>query len=301
LKLLPGLTLVDGCLVANRTGSLIFSVDELFEQREPHSILAWYSLGHLTTNAVEWNACSVITGFLNGMSISVYLGEEGEIAIFDGNNFKVCNRLPQRESDGPLRGLYILDGTLWAFGTGLQLYYTKDLMSWNRLEPSEVDEAGLAFSSIESVSGFSKKEMYCAGWRGWLSIWNEEDWRGISSPTNLDLYKINCLPSGQVYSCGDEGVVIKGRNNRWIVIGNDVTSEKIWGLEEFNGRVFVSTLHFLYEIVEDNLVEVESVSDTFFPTSMYKLDSCRNVLWSIGEKQFAEFDGKKWSCLIEMY
>ena len=58
MKSLPGLTLVDGCLVANRTGSLIFSVDELFEQREPHSILAWYSLGHLTTNAVEWNACS---------------------------------------------------------------------------------------------------------------------------------------------------------------------------------------------------------------------------------------------------
>jgi hypothetical protein len=85
------------------------------------------------------------------------------------------------------------------------------------------------------------------------------------------------------------------------LLEQELTREKLWGLAHFGGRIFVSSMRLLYELVDDQLTAVAAPDDGVFPSSTYRLDVAGGVLWSAGTKELYEFDGKRWTLLLNFF
>jgi hypothetical protein len=300
---LPGMTIVDGCVHRAGSGPLILSVDELFHQDESHAILAYLTPSGFSTISVPWTACSVSLQREGTETKAVYLGESGEIVIFDGTGFVSGSPVPVDDDAGPLREVRSIAHNFFvAVGTGLQAYCTEDMVRWRLIEPWKAMPAALrAEFGLESIAGFSAQDLYAVGWDGLLCRSDGHSWRQVPSPTNLDLYRVHCASDGAVYACGDEGILLQGRGDIWSVIEQDITTEKLWGLSYFDGRLIVSSMNFLYECDAEGFRQIVSPEEYAFPDSTYRLDSNANVLWSIGTKQLFEYEKSDWSRLLSMY
>ena len=293
------MTLVDARLVAPTNGALIVSVDELFQQDEPNAVLTWMEAGKLTSIPVEWNACSVDAHPTRPYSQAIYLGEAGQLALFDGQGFQELPAIEDAGPKGPLRSIKIIDaGITLAVGTALQVYRSHDWTLWKpEAIPLLPGERAVNFT-VEAVSAFSSDEVYAVGWQGLLCLRTPAGWVRLDAPTNLDLFALTCAGDGLVYAVGDEGIILKGRQDTWTLIEQDQTREKLWGIACFAGRVFVSDMRMLYEIVGEDLVPVAPPDDEVFPSSTYRLRSAEGALWSVGGKELFEFDGQRWLPLL---
>lgn len=298
---IPGMTLVSAQAVAPGCGALMVSVDELFKQEEPNAVLVWLDDGKLKSIAVEWNGCAVAVRS-DPRPSALYLGEFGEIVRFDGNSFHEQSRIEGVDGRGPLRVIVKVNSlyTL-AAGTALQVYRSTDWIGWTLEDVPSASSEPKADLSIESACASLAAECYAVGWEGLLCWRHKGTWRRIDGPTNIDLYAVTCAPNGLIYACGDEGTIIKGRAEAWEMIEQDVTREKLWGLTCYAGRVFVSGMHVLYELVDDRLVTIPAPDDGYFPSSTYRLVSSGGVLWSVGTKELFEFDGARWTPLITFF
>ncbi|WP_025810231.1 hypothetical protein [Pseudomonas chlororaphis] len=296
------MTLVDALPVAPGSGALIVSVDELFQQDEPNAVLSWLEAGKLTSIPVEWNACSVDIRQIHPYPQAIYLGEAGQLVQFDGQDFHELPSIEGVEQQGPLRSIRSIgmDFTL-AVGTVLQVYRSRDWTLWEAetipLLPGEqaVDLA------VEAVAAFSSDELYAVGWQGLLCRRTAVGWERLNAPTNLDLFDLVCAEDGSAYAVGDEGIILKGRGDTWALIEQDKTCEKLWGVASFAGRVFVSDMRLLYEIVDNDLIPLSPPDDEVFPSSTYRLKTTEGVLWSAGGKELFEFDGQRWKPLLSFF
>jgi hypothetical protein len=72
--------------------------------------------------------------------------------------------------------------------------------------------------------------------------------------------------------------------------------ENIWDLEWFAGQLYVSTLDGVFVLEGDRLRPVAWGKHT--PRTTYQLSAYGGVMWSNGEKDIIEFDGKAWTRII---
>lgn len=295
------LTIVRGRATGDRQGALVLSVDELYEEREDHSILAIVHGEAVTGFAVDENCCGLCP-WLKSESDTVYLGENGGVWISEAMQFRqLATELNGHELPGPLRSISNDGaGQLLAVGAALQAHASTDGRNWSRSAvPVTVSASELASHGFESVSSFPGYESYAVGWRGDLYVYDGQ-WSRVDLPTNLDLYAVTCAHDGNAYICGDEGLVFKGRANRWILIENSITDEKLWGVGQLGERTFVASDRLLYEIKDDELVQAVYAEDDHPPTFTNTLSVGNGVIWSIGKKQLFQFDGKSWVELFSL-
>lgn len=298
---IPGMTLVAARVIAPGSGGLVVSIDELFELDEPNAVLTWLEKGKMRSRAVEWNACSV--AIQAGLPpTAIYLGEFGEIVRFDGTSFREQARIVGVEQQGPLRSIREIDPQhTIAVGTALQVYRSDDSAGWT---PEQIPISGsesLTDLGLESISGFSVDEVYAVGWEGLLCCRRRGAWHRIDSPMNLDLHDVYCADDGLVYACGDQGVILKGRGSSWQLLEQEITREKLWGLTCCAGRIFISSMHLIYELADDQLNVVAAPDEGLFPASAYRVSAAGGVLWSAGTKELYEFDGKVWTLLVSFF
>jgi hypothetical protein len=102
-----------------------------------------------------------------------------------------------------------------------------------------------------------------------------------------------CAWDGEVYICGQRGILLKGRGARWEVIEQQETQEDLWDLQWFNGKLYLSTTRMLYTLEGDRLERVETGDE--IAGSCYHLDAADGILWSIGAKDILQFDGQEWT------
>ncbi len=67
---------------------------------------------------------------------------------------------------------------------------------------------------------FSETDIYAAGGKGDLWHFNGEAWRQIHLPTNTWLETVCCGGDGMVYVSGYQGLLFKGRDDRWTKIND---------------------------------------------------------------------------------
>ena len=172
-----------------------------------------------------------------------------------------------------------------------QVYKRVNEDMWNDVSatfPDPQEKVG-----FEAIDGYSDKEIYAVGWeRKNLAIRRcRLDWPG--SPTNVILAAVCCAPNDVVYTAGQQGVLIEGRNDAWEAIQweDDVTVD-LWDLCWFQEKLYVATMTALYTLNGNSLVEVD-FGETPVSTC-YSLTPAEGVMWSIGRDDVASFDGKMW-------
>ncbi|MFJ1617525.1 hypothetical protein ACIODT_30160 [Streptomyces sp. NPDC088251] len=76
------------------------------------------------------------------------------------------------------------------------------------------------------------------------------------------------------------------------MIEHERTKEDLWGMEVFDGQLYVSSAHFVYRLEDGKLKPVDFGDDV--PQTCYHLSAADRIMWSIGPKDVMEFDGSNW-------
>jgi len=204
--------------------------------------------------------------------------------------------------DGPpyrglLRDMRVIERQVYVTGMARQVYQRLGKGQWARFDQGVLAERGKAKGiGFNSIHGFSRKAIYAVGWKGEIWRFDGRIWRPIASPTNLILERVVCVPPKTVYACGQAGVLLQGQGDEWRVIEHAATEDDFWGMEWFNGALWLATHDAIFKLVEKELEPVGM--GTGDPLTCGWLDANDGVLWSVGPEDLAYFDGEKWSEVI---
>lgn len=281
------LTTNDQVIAEGYAGSLALSLDD----------------GTWGAGAVKWLACS---GTVCHVPAERYLalGTDGSVHASGGGEVKEeasiagCGVDPRKR--GPLREIRgIANGRAYAVGTCRQAYVRDGEGQWRCIDPSaQGGDVPITDTSFESIDGFNEQEIYVVGWEGEIWQYDGDRFTRRASPTDLALHKVRCPADGHAYACGQLGTLLRGRNDRWEVIEHGGTREDLWGMEFFDGHLYVSSSRAVYRLEHGKLEPVDFGDD--LPGTCYHLSAADGIMWSIGAKDVMEFDGSAWKRILRI-
>ncbi len=220
------------------------------------------------------------------------LGRLGHVALLTNDAFDE-ERISGPDALGFLTDIRAIGQAIYATGMRRQVYVRKG-SSWTRADVGVRDES----NSVEHVTGFrsidgpSSQDIYAVGLDG--EIWNclAGVWQAVQSPTNVILEQVRLGGQGEVYAAGQAGVLLRGVRHAWSVIEQLQTEEDFWGLEWFNGALYVATGAEVFRLLpsESQLARVETGGASFA-----RLRAGHAALWSFGPDDVRwTADGRTW-------
>lgn len=300
---LQGYSITSGTVRYSDLAYLLATNDQVIAEGHTSSLILDFDMGNWAAGAVKWLACSGTVCHVPAERFIV-LGTDGSINVSGGGEVKEEPPIRPAGIDprkrGPLREIRgIANGRAYVVGTCRQAYVRDDEGQWRCIDQSaQGGDVDITDTSFESIDGFDEQEIYTVGWEGEIWTYDGATFTQLTSPTNLALYKVRCAPDGFVYACGQLGTLLRGRGDQWEVIEHDSTTEDLWGMEVFNGEVYVSSTHFVYRLVDGKLKAVDFGDDV--PSSCYHLSSADGIMWSIGPKDVMELNGSTWKRILQV-
>lgn len=300
---LQGYSITSGTVRYSDLAYLLATNDQVIAEGHTSSLILDFDMGNWAAGAVKWLACSGTVCHVPAERFIV-LGTDGSINVSGGGEVKEEPPIRPAGIDprkrGPLREIRgIANGRAYVVGTCRQAYVRDDEGQWRCIDQSaQVGDVDITDTSFESIDGFDEQEIYTVGWEGEIWTYDGAAFTQLTSPTNLALYKVRCAPDGFVYACGQLGTLLRGRGDQWEVIEHGSTTEDLWGMEVFNGEVYVSSTRFVYRLVDGKLKAVDFGDDV--PGSCYHLSAADGIMWSIGPKDVMEFNGSTWKRILQI-
>ena len=227
----------------------------------------------------------------------VAIAESGREVMIGNNGLKqhiIASGADSPEANGPVTQVRCWNNDqIYSVGTARQAYRKRAMNEWDRIDESCKPQSAEARSSAAflAVDGYSKDEVYAVGWDGEIWMFSGTLWQQLISPTNAMLHALCCSCDGNVYVCGQNGTVLKGRGAVWEVIEQSATSEDLRGLCEFNEVVYLCSADLVYSLTREGLVPVLMGIPC---TTSGRLTSACGLLMSVGLKDVALFDGTNW-------
>ena len=297
----PGISFVTGAPISYETGLLILSIDELFHDKEPHSLLVTKNHDVASGILVPSNCCDVILTGQSGIVSGYFLGEDGAIWYYNGNTIEASEPLTSNKNIGALRSQAFSNRSdHLVVGGGNTVFLKKNASAWTDQEirlNQEIEQ--FKYIGFEKTLAGSDGIFYLFGWHGVGLMLIGDDSIRLDLPTNLDIYDAVQINDGSIYTCGDKGTILRGRGSEdWSIVSNNVTDDKLWGICSYRNKIFVCSMNFVYEIVEDELRFVDYSELSEIPSFTYRLKTCTDCVWSIGSKQLVQYDGSDWRELI---
>jgi len=293
-------SLFDGVILGKDSYLFIGVEDARAEEPNSHGIIWKYRSGHW--NSVEINETLVSCTFTEiDDYYFVSIAETGkEFLIGDGGVRQnvIATGPHSPASNGPLTNVNCVAGCdILAVGAARQVYRKVGIGDWVRQDQTckpeqPKDRARVAFLSVD---GFSAVDVYAVGWDGQIWHFDGNVWVQIDSPTNMMLFSVRCCSNGDVYACGQNGIILRERNSTWSILEQTETLESLRDIEEFGGKLYLCSNDILYVIQEDELIP--EFAD-YQARSFGKLKATDQVLLSIGLKDAAVFDGHAWQQLL---
>jgi hypothetical protein len=282
------LSLRTGALLNQNEAILLTSINTLSEQDIAHTlVLLWKRPNTWSSRFVSWSSGTACRA-LNSITHSVLVGIDGEFLAI-GPDGDVKGKVAEK---GIFSSTASIAGNAFVVGMRGLFYRWGGAEIWGRVGPPFPTTVG-----FQALDGFNEHDMYAVGWKGELWHIREGSGKRLHSSTNLILTGVCCAGNGTVYCCGQQGILLRGREDKWEVIEHDGTREDLWAVHWFKGALYVSSIRFLYRLEGDRLVLVLFGSD--IPESCYHLTSASDsVLWSIGSKDVMEYDGSDWERIL---
>jgi hypothetical protein len=275
----------------------IYACDPIKEEKHiPHTVTFKWQAGTFTQGRCNYDAQTVCTiedpqaGLLVA-SEPGYYSIETRNGVTSGDILVNSQPPPKKRRLGGFRSVSQIGGKAYAVGFGGMVYCLDALNRWTRIDD------GLPNSfEIEAIHGFNASDIYVAGTDGELWHYNGKKWTKHELPTNANLYEVKCADNEKVYLAGADGILIRGRDDRWEIIDHEETTDDLWDIEWFEGKIYVSTMEQVYRLNRAKLNEVDFGIDK--PKSCNQLSSAKGVLWSIGAYDIMSFDGSDWTRIV---
>jgi hypothetical protein len=300
----PGISFVTGSPISLDVGLLVLSIDALFDEREPHSLLVIKDKKSARSILIPSNCCDVSIVNNGEKTSGFFLCEDGGVWIYNGNDIEPLESARINGCPEILRSQTFLNGTRhYVVGGGNTVYIRNGMQPWNNFDIGTAKEIEqYKYMGFEKVVSSNDGVVYLFGWHGVGYIFDQDETSLIDLPVGVDLYDATFTDDGVVYACGDKGVVVFGRGvENWEIIKNEITGDKLWGISTYNKRIILCSSTCLYEIVDGELqLLVYSESSEIPAFFTHKLKSCGDCVWSIGSKQLVQYDGVSWHEILKL-
>lgn len=271
--------------VASATDALIVAgVARLEEENKAHSVvLRWTDGSNWQGTVLNWSSRACCVARRDPLQWCV-LGIDGETCVVRSSNLE--------EGAVGSHSLYAVASAelgLHAVGVGGRHYVSRDGVSWKPYDTAHVGKGPL----LEAVTVIEDDEICAVGSEGSVVLASRGRSTLIETPTNAALASVCLGPDNLLYACGQRGVILRGRGHRWSMVEQSDTSDDLWSVCTFQGRVFAASTRMLYEVTANSLRKVEMRGDR--PTSFCQLSACGDdVLMSVGQFDVSLFDGAQW-------
>jgi hypothetical protein len=202
---------------------------------------------------------------------------------------------------GYVSGLKQIGAHLYACGSGGQVYKRVCDNKWEHMDEGLI-QAPKSDPKIllAKIDGISESEIYVVGsisaegFPGRMYLWDGRSWRRVPLPTSERLTNLYVQDAETVWACGANGTLLRGNRHEGFRNVSQVTDNQLfYSITEFQGRIYLgSNLGPFYWDGSDIKPVQTNLSPPLRDAS--KVDSCKGVLWYVGEKDIACFDGSKW-------
>ena len=289
-------TFLSGCAPFHDLIIFAKSLDTMEAEDQPNSTFLLQNEENLTKfpNSVGWAAVGMAT-----------LKPEGQARVICavGPNGELWEGLPANATsvEGEIgigehawRSLAVIEGEVYACGMDRTAAVRTGPLAWRDISapPAEDDALIIGF---ESIDGFSAKDIYAVGWQG--EIWQRDGtrWRQIDSPVSTNLNAVCCAEDGVVYVVGDNGVMLRGRDDQWTEIDTGL-SDTLQDVRDYEGKVYVVTDFDIYELAGDTLEPVD-LGDDEAGTCLHLLKAADGLI-SLGQKDVLKLHAGEWSRVV---
>jgi hypothetical protein len=277
---------------------LVFIASEMdkLAEEDPHTKMLQWDAGTWTHYLIDWPVVALCV--IDEPDLKVLgMGMDGRIHVATSDGFdeeSVDDSIEGPERRGDLRDMRMIGEHIYVAGMGRQVYRRESSGNWARIDQGTLlplDSKEIA--GFNSIDGFNEQDIYAVGFDGEVWRYHGEAWEKIDSPTALALQRVKCIPPDTVYACGQGGALVRGNGQAWEVIAHQATDANFWGLEWFDGKLYVASSDTVYALVRDKLVPVDMGFAS--PITCGYLHADDGVMWSIGRKDLAHTDGKAWT------
>lgn len=153
-------------------------------------------------------------------------------------------------------------------------------------------------SGFKDIDGYSENDLYGCGYTGEIMHYDGKHWSKLNTPTKETLNAICCAEDGQVYVAGNHGVLLKGRGDQWVQIEQDTCTSSLDNIVWYKDRVYVASWVGLYELVDEQLKEVNpgpGIPPFYYGKGLSARDG---ILVTAGHSSALQFDGETWTVLV---
>jgi photosystem II stability/assembly factor-like uncharacterized protein len=196
-----------------------------------------------------------------------------------------------------LTDMCIIDGSLYVSGGNGAIYKREGSNAWTRQnrdagDISDDDESG----GINAIHGLGESAAFAVGGAGGIWRMKNGKWRRLDSPTRAALNNVRVVEPGLAYAVGEKGLILRGTGDCWETICEQAVKKDLFGIELFNGRVYVACEDEVFAVTPDGK-ELQNVRIGYGPSRTFRhLHVNDGVMWSFGQKHiFWTADGEKWT------
>ena len=195
-------------------------------------------------------------------------------------------------------------GRLYVCGTNRQVYRRSDAGQWEHFDsgilvPEAKDLAELhsrRLKGLMDIAGLSEQSIYAVGYDGEVFYHDGAHWSQVESSVAEDLFRIKLVSEDEVYIVGANGTMLKGNHRDGFKNLSSVQdNQRFTGIEIFTGTLFLASNlgMFTYDPVAQKILPYET-DLTPDLVDCHVLEARDGIMWSIGFKDLARFDGARW-------
>ena len=212
------------------------------------------------------------------------------------------NQVFEEDIEGPEDRGFICDVRIIgqhanAAGMDLQVYRRVGPGRWERFEKG-IDASWkdiLDVTGFNAIDGLSEDDVYAVGFKG--DIWHciNGEWLNVASPTNLIIERVRVVKPDLVFAAGRAGLLLRGHGAILESIDQNATKEDFWGLEWFQGQLYLATPQALFRLTDSD--DLEPIDDRLpTPRTYSQLHAGNGALWSFGSRHLSwTTDGERWN------
>lgn len=140
--------------------------------------------------------------------------------------------------------------------------------------------------NITNIFGRSRDDVYAVGDNGVVVHHDGEHWRRLPPVTKRKLLGGLCAPDGNVWLCGDKGLVLMNdEKGKWHRVPGFPENTPLYGMIYFNGTIYIAAAHAGVWKYRDNIA---SVCMAEYPA--YRVVNCGDAWVSLGREYVFRFD-----------
>jgi hypothetical protein len=232
------------------------------------------------------------------------LSKEGEVEIYSNKDAtSVIEKIPEAGlrlgSHGYVLDIREIGNSLFVCGANDQVYRRDDATgTWSLITAAPlklVEPLDPYYSMLTSIDGTNENDVYTCGMGGRLYHFDGLRWQAIELQTDEHLNCVRCVSPDEVWICGENGTLLTGSFRAGFTNVSTVDeNSNFWSLTKFKDKIYLATPNegmFVYDGASITPLNTGLASELW----TYIVDSTTEMLWSVGPKEIACFDGVTWS------